>query len=159
VVTALYSAEAYHARWLPDSARHRVVIWGVTSGLIHNAPVFGAGISTGRAMQEAADAAGTPVIPGTRYQLAPGVPSHNAYLQVWYETGAVGALILLGLGLVVLRSLARFPAPVQPYLVAAFAACALSVATAFAIWAPWFMASLAMAAIFAGLGAAVPDEA
>ncbi|HEY7549326.1 MAG TPA: O-antigen ligase family protein [Hyphomicrobiaceae bacterium] len=159
VVSVLYSAHAYNAHWLPDSARHRVVIWGYTSGLISKAPVFGAGISTGRALQEAADAVETPVVPGTRYRLAPGVHSHNAYLQVWYETGAVGAIILLGLGLIVLRALSGFPAPTQPYLVATFAASALAVATAFAIWAPWFIASLAMTAIFAGLGAAVPERA
>jgi exopolysaccharide production protein ExoQ len=155
---ALYSAQAYHARWLPDSARHRVVIWGYTSGQIAKAPVLGAGISSGRAVQEAGDVTGTPVIPGTRFHLAPGMHSHNAYLQVWYETGAVGAFILLGLGLAVLRSLSRFPADVQPYLAATFAACALAVATAFAIWAPWFMASLAMASIFAALGAALPGS-
>jgi O-antigen ligase len=133
-----------------------VVIWGYVSGLIPKAPVFGAGISSGRVLQEATHAVETPVIPGTRYHLAPGVHSHNAYLQVWYETGAVGAVILLGLGLIVLRALSGFPAPTQPYLVATFAACALVVATAFAIWAPWFIASLAMTAIFAGLGAALP---
>jgi hypothetical protein len=47
----------------------------------------------------------------------------------------------------------------QPFLLATFVACALSVATAFAIWAPWFMASQAMAAIFAALGAALPERA
>ncbi|MBO0764590.1 MAG: O-antigen ligase family protein [Hyphomicrobiaceae bacterium] len=159
VVSVLYSAEAYRVPWLPDSARHRVVIWGYTSGLIPKAPMFGAGISTGRALNEAADAVDTPVVPGTRYHLAPGLHSHNAYLQVWYETGAVGAFILLGLGLIVLRSLSGFPAPIAPYLVATFVACALSVATAFAIWAPWFMASLAMAAIFARAGAVLPERA
>jgi O-antigen ligase len=159
VASALYSAEAYRALWLPYSARHRVVIWGYTSGLISKAPVLGAGISTGRILQEAANAAETPTIPGTNFRLAPGVHSHNAYLQVWYETGAVGAVILLGLGLIVLRSLSRFPARVQPYLAATFTACALAAATAFAIWAPWFMASLAMASIFAGLGAALPERA
>jgi O-antigen ligase len=156
--SALYSAEAYNARWLPDSARHRVVIWGYTSAQIAKAPVLGAGISSGRAVQEAADAVESPTIPGTRFHLAPGMHSHNAYLQVWYETGAVGALILLALGLVVLRALSRFPAGIRPYLVATFVACALAVATAFAIWAPWFMASLAMACIFAGLGAALPGS-
>jgi O-antigen ligase len=156
VVSGLYNAGAYRARWLPYSAQHRVVIWGYTSGLIAKAPVFGAGISTGRAIQEAIDPV-APVVPGTHFHLEPGVHSHNAYLQVWYETGAVGAAILLAFGLIVLRSLSRFPAHVQPYLAATFAACALSVATAFAIWAPWFMATLAMASIFAGLGAALPE--
>ena len=155
VASALYGAGAYRATWLPESARHRVVIWGATSAQIGKAPILGAGIGTGRALNEAGGAA-APAVPGTDFRFAPGLHSHNAYLQVWFETGAVGALILLGLGLLVLRSLSAAGRDMQPYLAAAFSACALSVATAFAIWAPWFMASLAMAAIFAALGAALP---
>jgi O-antigen ligase len=156
VVSGLFKAEAYRSPWLPESARHRVVIWGYTAAQIAESPVFGAGIGSGRALSEAGGAA-APVVPGTKFHFAPGLHSHNAYLQVWYETGAVGAFILLGLGLLVLRAVSRFPADVQPYLAATFSACALLVATAFAIWAPWFMASLAMAAAFAFLGAALRE--
>ncbi len=46
----------------------------------------------------------------------------------------------------------------QPYLAATFAAGALLIATAYSIWAPWFMASLAMASIFAALGAGLPER-
>ena len=154
---ALYEAEVYRATWLPESARHRVVIWGATSAQIGKAPILGAGIGSGRALNEAG-AAAAPAVPGTDFHFRPGLHSHNAYLQVWFETGAVGALILLGLGLLVLRSLSAAAADVQPYLAVTFSACALSVATAFAIWAPWFMASLAMAAIFAALGKALPAQ-
>jgi hypothetical protein len=153
-VSLLYSAEAYRASWLPPSARHRVVIWHATAEQIPRAPFLGAGIGSARVVREAADRKGI-TAPGTRFQLSPSWHSHNAYLQVWYEAGAVGALMLLGLGLVVLRSLMRLSEDVQPYLGATFAAGALLIATAYSIWAPWFMASLAMAAIFAALGAAL----
>jgi O-antigen ligase len=157
VTAALFSAEAYRAPWLPYSAQQRVVIWGHTSAEIPKAPVFGVGIGTGRALQEAKGGEGI-VVPGTSFHLSPATHSHNAYLQVWYETGTVGALILLGLGLLVLRALARYSHDVRSYLAATFSACALLIATSFAIWAPWLIASLGMAAIFAGLSAALAER-
>jgi O-antigen ligase len=155
-VSLLYGAGAYRATWLPESARHRIVIWGHTAGLVADAPLLGAGIGTARALNGAGDAP-APSAPGSGFRLSTSLHSHNAYLQVWFETGAVGALILLGLGLLVLRALTRFAGDIQPYMAATFAACALLVASAYSIWAPWFMASLAMTAIFAALGAALPE--
>jgi O-antigen ligase len=155
VASALYGADLHRASWLPYSARHRVVIWHYTSTQVREAPLLGTGIGTSRALREAADRKGE-TAPGTTFRLSPGSHSHNAYLQIWYETGAVGALIALALGLAVLRSLARFPADVHPYLAATFVTAALAVATAFSIWAPWFLASLAMAAVFATLGTVLP---
>ena len=67
--------------------------------------------------------------------------------------GAVGALFLLGLGLLVLRSLAQAAAATQPYLYATFLSCALMGGSSFSLWAPWFMASFGLAAVFAVLGA------
>jgi hypothetical protein len=153
-----YSAGMHRASWLPDSARHRVVIWRHTSEQVANAPVLGAGASTARTLHKARSP-DTPFAPGTRFQLATGLHSHNAYLQVWYETGAVGALIVFGLGLLVLRAIGRFSAELQPYLSSTFVTCALLAASAFSIWAPWFMASLAMASVFAALGTALPAYA
>lgn len=154
IVSSLYAAGAHRAAWLPESAQQRVVIWAFTSGEVAKAPLLGAGIGTARALHQnrSPDA---PRAPGTRFQLEPGLHSHNAYLQVWYEAGAAGALILLGLGLLVLRALGRFPLTAQPHLAAAFVAGALLAASSYSVWAPWLMASLAMACIFAGLGTAL----
>lgn len=155
VASLLYVAEAYRAPWLAESARHRVVIWRYTSEQIHKAPLFGAGISTARALHDAGYAK-EQLAPGTHFHLSTSRHSHNAYLQVWYETGVFGAMIMLGLGLLLLRALTAFSTEVQPYLAATFAACALLIAFAYSIWAPWFMASLALACVFAALGAALP---
>jgi O-antigen ligase len=157
VVSALYSAEAYRTPWLPYSARHRVVIWHYTSEQILKAPLFGVGIGTPRAQRDVAHAE-APVVPGTAFRLSAHGHSHNGYLQVWYETGAVGAFIFLGLGLVVLRAVAKLPTDVLPYLAATFSAGALMIATSFSVWAPWLMASLAMASIFGALGKSLPES-
>jgi O-antigen ligase len=145
-----YSSQVHLANWLPSSAQQRLVIWGYTSEQVAKAPVLGAGMSTARALDNPDDF-DAPRAPGTDFRLTTSLHSHNAYLQVWYETGAVGALILLGLGLLVLRSLANAASDVQPYLYATFVSCALVGATSFSLWAPWFMASFGLAAVFAAL--------
>src|SRR5690606_21745622 len=115
----LYSAGAHRAPWLPESARHRVVIWRHTSDLVPQAPLFGAGIGTARALNDA-QGADRRLAPGTPFVLSTSLHSHNAYLQVWYEAGAVGAALLLGVGLLVLGSFRRYPAEVQSYIAATF---------------------------------------
>jgi O-antigen ligase len=146
-----YQNELYLSRPLPGSVRQRIVIWGYTSAQILKAPLLGAGVSTARALNTRNDE-NAPRAPGSKYRLTTGWHSHNAYLQTWYETGAVGALWLLALGLLVLRSLASANAAAQPYLYATFVSCAAIAASSFSLWAPWFMASFAIAAIHAALG-------
>jgi O-antigen ligase len=148
VVPIGHLAYAMHfqvAPWLPASAHHRIVIWKATSQLVAKAPFLGSGLASARAL--AHTSAG--YAPGTEYALSTSVHSHNAYLQVWFETGLVGAVLLLAIGLVVLRWIARAEAGARPALLATFASCALVAASSFSIWAPWFIASFALAALFA----------
>ncbi len=148
-----YDNGLYRASWLPSSGQHRVVIWGHTAKETAKAPLLGAGMASARATNSAGP--DVPRAPGTNFALSTGIHSHNAYLQIWYETGAAGALIALGLGLILLNSLSAEPEDLQPALSATFAACALMAASSFSIWAPWFMALLAVTAILAALGAAL----
>src|SRR5262249_45759158 len=90
--------------------------------------------------------------PQSEFRRGTGWHSHNVYLQAWYEAGAVGAIFMLGVGLLIIRSFADARSSTQPILYALFAACALIGAFSFSLWAPWFMASFGLAAIFAGLG-------
>jgi O-antigen ligase len=158
-VSLLYTAEAYRAEWLPGSGRERIAIWRYTSEQIPKAPILGAGMGAARATSHAeAETMEARRVPGTDFHLSTSVHSHNAYLQVWYETGAAGALIMLAVGLLILRALTSAPPRAQPYLAATFAACALMAAFAYSIWAPWYVASLGMAAIFVSLGTALYRE-
>jgi len=140
--------------WLEHSVRHRIVIWNHTASEIAQAPLLGVGIGTPRARQRL-NVEDVPREPGTDFTLVTPRHSHDAYLQVWYETGALGAALLLVLGLVVLRAIATRPTPLQPYFCAMFAAGAASVASSFSIWAPWFLSALTLTPIFAGLGLAL----
>lgn len=143
-----YSLHLHQASWLPFSAQHRIVIWGVTSQLVTNAPLFGSGVASARGLAHI-DGDQPGYAPGTQFPLSTTLHSHNAYLQVWFETGLAGAVLLLGIGLLVLQSIARAEARLRPALLAAFTSCALLAASSFSIWAPWFLASFALAAIFA----------
>jgi O-antigen ligase len=154
-VTLAFGAQLYLASWLPQSAQHRVVIWGYTAEQLARAPLLGTGVATARALNTP-DSTDKPHAPGTKFQLSAGSHSHNAYLQVWYETGAVGALLLLALGLLVLRAIAAAPVSTQGHLYATFAACALLAASAFSIWAPWMLASFGIVIVCAAIAVTLP---
>jgi len=152
VATLMYQSELYLATWLPRSAQHRIVIWGYTSQLLAKTPIFGAGIDAARALNDP-DSNDVPFAPDSDFHLTTGHHSHNVYLQTWYETGAVGALFLLGIGLLVCKSLMQAPRDAQPYLTASFVTCALLGCSSFSLWQSWFMTSLGLAAAFAMMGA------
>jgi O-antigen ligase len=146
-----YHSKLYLSPWLPRTAQHRVVIWGYTSQQIAKAPILGSGIASTRALYEP-QSFDAPFAPGSDFQLTAEWHTHNIYLQTWYEAGAMGTVILLAIGLLVLRSLTRAPPKAQPYLYATFVTCALIGASSFSLWQPWFMASFAFVAGNAMLG-------
>jgi hypothetical protein len=146
------------ARWLDHSIRHRIVIWEYSSSEIAKAPLLGAGINSLRALHNP-NAENAPRVPGTDFPAAAPLHSHNAYLQVWHEAGAIGAGLLLVLGLVILRTIAGQPHGLQHGFYATFAAGALLAASSFSLWAPWFLSALTLTAVFACLGAALPAPA
>jgi O-antigen ligase len=157
VATLAYQSKLYLSPWLPRSAQHRIVIWGYSSSLIAASPLLGSGINTARALNDP-DGLDTPLAPGSDFRLTTNLHSHNGYLQAWYETGAVGALILLGIGLLVLSILAGAAVELQPYLYATFVTCALLGGSSFSLWQPWFMTSFAFTAGFTMVGWALAER-
>ena len=149
IVFALYAAHLQTNEALAWSARHRLVIWHHTAQKIPEAPLLGAGVSTARAMDTLEQS--TRVFePGTeQIPRETNVHAHNAYVQVWYEAGAVGVVLLLAIGLLVIGAMSRTPPRVQPLLFATFASHALVAAFGFSVWAPWLLSSFVLAAIFA----------
>jgi O-antigen ligase len=148
---AAYDAGLHKADWLGSSPRHRIVIWKATSDHVFDAPLLGHGIHSSRVIsrQELA-----PLSPGTQFPLSVSWHSHNAFLQVWSEAGAVGAAILLMFGFLAMQSIRRTLVSAQAALFATFSACAMIAATGYSAFAPWLSASFALAAIFASLGIA-----
>ncbi len=143
---AAYTAGLYRAEWLPGTARNRIVLWGVTAERVKQAPVLGIGIESTKVQDEAeGPKAAWPA--DHPYALRTGRHSHNIYLQTWYELGAVGAVILLALGVAVLAAFRRLPDRAQPFAHASFVTAALIGAFSWGLWQPWFMAIYAMWAV------------
>ena len=141
-----YRGEAYDAP-LSFSAKHRVVIWGVTAEKALEHPIVG--IGTGRTA--ALDESLSPMVKyaaGTTLPIATNRHAHNIFLQTWYETGAIGAILLLLAGLPVIAWIAGAPPRTQPLLAAAFASAVMSASFSYSLLAAWFLATFAITALF-----------
>ena len=142
-----YDLQLYRAEWLQSSARHRIVIWGTTSQRAGEAIVFGHGVATARHIGKVEE---FPVYaPGTSFPLSVGPHAHNAFLQVWFDTGAFGAVLLLMIGLLTLRVISRLAANLQPALYATYATAALLAASTSSLWTRSFLASFGICAVYA----------
>ncbi len=146
VPVAHFSFEAglHNADWLFRTARHRVVIWGTTAGEILESPIIGVGAdATPVAMKEATlDQKLSDSIAEFGSGYAPH--AHNVYLQVWYELGAIGALLFAAVGVLALRALAPLQRDEQAFALTVFSATALLIAFSYSLWQTWFLASLAL---------------
>jgi O-antigen ligase len=69
---------------------------------------------------------------------------HNAYLQVWYELGISGALLLLFFGLAVLRRIERLAPSVRPYALGQISVIAILFAASYGVWQHWLMSAVAL---------------
>lgn len=78
---------------------------------------------------------------------------HNAYMQVWFELGAAGALLFALSGLGVLHRIAKLPEATQPLACATFAIVATVIAPSYGMWQYWFMAAIALAIFMAAMAA------
>ncbi len=147
IASTAYAQGLHRIPWVPYSARDRIVIWQTTAENVARAPILGAGIGAARAHEELSRP-----VPRAGLTKRLSLHSHNAYLQTWFEAGAVGAGLLFAAGLLIVGVIGVAPLQSQVYLYAAFAASALMVATGYSIWAPWLMASLALVPALAAVG-------
>lgn len=158
---AASKAGLQEAEWLPHSAKMRVALWAYTAEQIPEAPLLGIGATSTRRMD--LDREKTEKFkhtePGKDYRWRAGPHAHNAFLQTWYELGAVGAALFMMAGAVVILSIGKLPHVTQPYVLAHTAAFATILAFGWGLWQSWLMALAGLAAIYAGLGVSVvrPD--
>jgi hypothetical protein len=71
-------------------------------------------------IEPAPQGAGVAVAPGapTKQRVLRAMHPHDIYLQVWYELGLVGVVILLLLGWSIFRCIESMPPDMQPYVLA-----------------------------------------
>ncbi len=146
---AAKSAKLDSATWLPNSARHRIVLWEYTAQHYWQHPIAGIGAASTRVLDNRRGV-NVEVKPGTHYQWRSGTHAHNIFLQTWYELGAVGALLLCAIGLALVSAIAKLPRDVVPYAAAAMTAGAAMGGTSWGMWQAWFMAGFAISAVLLG---------
>lgn len=153
-----HTAELHRASWLPHSAKHRIVLWGYTADMYWNRPLTGVGASSTKRL-DAQRGPSIETVPGTKFQLRSGTHAHNAYLQTWYELGAVGAFLLCAFGLSLIVATARMPRTVLPFAAATLTAAIVMAASSWGMWQPWFMGAFAASAVLLGFAVklAEPD--
>src|SRR5262245_832212 len=158
-VLIAYDQGLHKASWMQESARARIILWAYTAGKMSKAPILGVGAQTTRAESEAGRPAEVP--PGEAFPQWTGRHGHNIYLQTWYELGAVGAGLLLLVGLSLLGVLWTLPRPAQDYAGAAFVCTSTMCASSFGMWQAWFIAAcmLAVPIVTFGLNSSAAEPA
>lgn len=127
------------------SAEWRLAIWRRVIEVIGHDPVFGQGLGVLRTMRDK--------IPSGVFKNELFVPNHahNMVLQLWAETGAIGAILV---AITVLFAGFRMPQPrmlgVAGFLAAALAGQFMAIAlVSFDLWNDWWWATAGFLATFA----------
>lgn len=141
-----HDAGLHQAGWLPQTARNRIILWSVTADRLQQAPILGIGIDSTKPLDEES-AASAPRNPGDAYAQRTGRHAHNIFMQTWYELGAVGACLLLIVGIVALRELSRLPGIQQPFAYAGFVSALAIASFTWGMWQPWFMCAFGLWAV------------
>jgi O-antigen ligase len=144
---------------LPSSVQSRVWAWQLTTEKIAERPITGHGIEASKEWRETFGdhpdlleqmVARTGIDDGRWdvYRILPGHP-HNMGLQIWAETGLIGALLVIALLLLIGW---RLPAPAALPLSTSVAIAALGAASfslfslSYSVWNEAFWATVVLAA-------------
>jgi O-antigen ligase len=119
---------------------HRAEIWRFVSERIAERPFLGWGMNGSRAIP-----GGQMTVDG-RSELLPLHP-HNLSLQIWLELGAIGALLLAALLLIIVGRIARVRDSAERFAAGATFSAVFAVAhVSFGIWQGWWLATIWLAA-------------
>jgi O-antigen ligase len=145
-VAPLLAANARLSDALPFSAAHRIGIWTYISGRVWEQPLFGHGLEASRVVTDRLDIQ-------DRNVMATPVHPHSASLQIWFETGAIGALLaaaaLIAGGLWLAHKF-RNDRPAAAAACATLASLGFIANVSYGIWAEWWMATLFVGAAAVG---------
>lgn len=143
---AASGAGLHKAAWLPNSARHRIVLWAYTAEQVWQRPLTGVGAASTKLIDARRGAKVAPLA-GTAYEWRSGPHAHNVYLQTWYELGAVGAALLCAAGLALIGAVSRLPQRVLPHAAAAMTTATVMGAFSWGMWQAWFLGAFMVSAV------------
>jgi len=144
--------------FVSNSGYHRLIIWQTTVGHIKQKPVFGYGFDSSRALYNSTQKVRIEkygkdgkVWWGAIFEPIPLHP-HNGILQVWLELGSVGAALLLGFLVVIIRSAATVGDRTARAISFGAMTSALMIASiSYGLWQSWWQASLWLFAALLGV--------
>lgn len=140
-----------HEELAESHSRDRVDIWLSFGEAIRVRPLAGAGFGASAAL--GSHPVAQQVAPARRTLLDVGHP-HGAAVQVWSDTGAVGAALALAAMLAVLARLRALPAAALAPRLALFAAAFAIAAVGHGAWQGWWWAALGAAVVWFGTSGA-----
>lgn len=141
-----YKSQVHLAPWVPSSARARIIIWEYTAEQVLKHPWFGIGPASNETHQKPNSSAEQPegfVVPRSTASHA-----HNFFLQVWYDLGVVGAVLIAFAGVFLVLGTLRLPNGTQPYAIAMIATLFSTITFAWSIWQTWLTCAVALMLIY-----------
>lgn len=130
------------------SGLQRLEIWDYMTAHVLQRPLLGWGIAAANAVPITRDELSHYVI-----QHNQGIYPHDQWLELWVETGALGAVIGLVFALLVVRRIQRLASPIRPFACAAFASAVTISCLNFEVTTDsWWAALAASAFLFATIG-------
>jgi O-antigen ligase len=146
-----YNSGLHQVKWLPSSARARVIIWEYTAERVLERPWIGIGADSTPALKPKDGSSDWPK--GFVYKRTTGQHAHNLFLQVWYELGVVGVILAAIAGVAVALCLFTLPSAAQAYGAASFTLFAVIAAFAWGVWQVWLMCAFALLPLYLGMAA------
>ena len=142
-----FKAELHQAKWLPMSARARIIIWEYTAERVLEKPFLGIGADSTPAMMV------KPKNPSERpkgfvIRRTTGQHAHNLFLQSWYELGVLGVILAAIAGAAVALRILLLPAAAQPYGAASFTMVAVIAAFAWGMWQIWLICAVGLLPLY-----------
>ena len=141
---APYAMGLQKAKWISPSFRDRMIIWEFTGNLAMKSPILGIGVRSTRVLNKELKNQQTQ-LPGYVVPKRLGLHTHNNFLQVWFELGAIGAAFMLAIGIGLLQSIRRLLPTVRPYAYATFVAACIVAAFGWGLWQTWLLAGYTLA--------------
>ncbi len=153
-----YTLGWHHWTWLPpESVAARFYIWKYVADRVPEKPITGIGIRGTRALHLVIPTdAGDPSHKEFALKGRAARHPHNIYLQTWLELGAIGAVLLLVLGLTGLWQMRALAPPVEGSAYGLFAVSSMVGFSGFDLWQTWLLASAALAWAVILLAARLP---
>ena len=135
-----YNSNLHKAEWMPGSAQARIVLWSNTAHRFLANPFAGVGVYTTQIVDDERSKRAT--IPRQHHykNIATGRHSHNVFLQIWYELGVVGGILILTTGLALISRIKSLKGNIKPQIAATFVVATIIASLTWGLWQVWFIA-------------------